>query len=163
MKLAIALLIFVSASLHADERADYIARLPKADILKTIESMQRLTREAIADKEAAIEHNRFVTEKLVEVQRDNEAARKDAARVDTEMTRLRQWGTEQQQEAAKQKARADNEAKIARRRGMLLGYIMAGLGFFIATTFASAIPPPYNIAAIAACTAAGFAVGRFLL
>jgi len=160
----IAILIFVTASLaYADERADYIRNLPKEQIIATIEHLQKLTREAVAEKDAAVKQNRFVTEKLAEAQQANESARLLAAQAEKEMAALRKWGIAQEQEAAKQKARADNEAKIARRRGMLLGYIMAALGLFIATNFARMIPMPYNLIAIGACAAAGFAIGRFLL
>lgn len=164
MKLSIALLLFISASLYADERSDYIRALPKEQIIATIEHMQQLTRDAETERAAAVEQNEFITGKLAEMQRDNEAARVLAAQAEQEMQTLREWGNEQATIATKAQEERDKAKAMAAHRGRIIGMALAGFGmFFVLYLLPSIVPLQYRLAAGAAGGIAGFAVGRWLL
>ena len=166
MKLHIAILLFISASLHcfADERTDYIRALPKEQIIATIEHMQQLTKAAETERAAAEQQNEFLAGKLQEMQRDNEAARVLAAQAEQEMQTLREWGNEQATIATKAQEERDKAQRTAAHRGRIIGMALAGFGmFFVLYLLPSIVPLQYRLAAGAAGGIAGFAFGRWLL
>jgi hypothetical protein len=163
MKLPIALLLFVSASLYANERTGYIRALPKEQIIATIVHQQELTKDAIAKKDATEEQNEFLSGKLVTIQQEQEQARALAAQAEKDTEALRVWGNEQARISTKMQEERDAAKKLAAHRGTLLGWICAAAGAFAGMSLMRIIPPPYNLAAVPLLAGGAFTFGRYLL
>ncbi len=163
MKLGIALLLLVSTSLA--QLTDEGLKATPEDQIKAMKAHANRLRGVVAIEEldAAENQNRFLTEKLVEVQRANEDARRLAAQSEKDMAALREWGNEQAEIATKAMGERDEAKKLAAHRGNLLGWICAAAGMFAGASLIRFIPPPYNLAILPLMVGGGFAIGRFLL
>lgn len=161
----IALLLFVTASLaYADERSEFIKNLPPSQIAATVIHLQELTKDAQAQRDAAVEQNEFVTAKLAEVQQANEAARVLAAQAERDMEQLREWGNEQAKIATKALEDLKKANALAAHRGNIIGYALFGFGsFLILYLIPSIVPLQYRLAGGVLGGIGGFVIGRFLL
>lgn len=114
--------------------------LSRAQVIAILKQVQALAKELQADLDAANADKAVLETQLVTVQQELTGAKDETARLQTDITKLRDWGVSQQERADKAELDAAKKQAAILRRDILIGLMTLAIGAYLFLRFYLRLP-----------------------